>query len=123
MDNAQAKSKMSPTQKAPKLRNRDRADLAKFGDLIATPGNLVVGVSLPANCTLFASTSSVLAVASVAIDINARTVSLPIGAANAVHKFGGVERGRRITKATGAPGTVSVYIADGFGKPILIAQG
>lgn len=100
-----------------------RLDFRKFKALIATPGNLVTGVKLPANCILYASTSAVVAVPIGLITVNARTLSASPGAANKIHSYNGVERGRTVTKAASAPGTVRVYVDNGSGKPILFAQG
>ncbi len=52
-----------------------------------------------------------------------RELSVPASAANAIRRFDGIRGGRTVTKSSGAPGTVSVYVADGFGVPHLIAQG
>lgn len=106
-------------------RRKARGDLTRFAALIDTPGNLLTGVKLPGNGKLLASTSSVLAVPTVLVNVNAggRDIGIAAGAANKVHALGGFERGRTVTKKAGAPGTVSIYVADGFGRPVLIAQG
>lgn len=104
-------------------REEARRDFHAFKTLIATPGNLVAGIKLPANCILYASTSAVVASPIALVTLNTRTLSAAIGAADTVHCYDGVERGRTVTKAPGAPGTVKVYVDNGFGKPILFAQG
>lgn len=104
-------------------RQRDRQDFAKFSALITTPGNLATGLQLPANCTMFASTDAILGATTALIEISGRTLYAHAGAANHINAYDGVECGRTIIKAVGAPGTVSVYLADGFGTPVLFAQG
>lgn len=70
-----------------------------------------------------ASTSATLVATGDAIDVGARTLGLPAAAAGVVHRYDGIERGNVVTKAAGASGTVSLYIDNGLGKPVLIAQG
>jgi hypothetical protein len=100
-----------------------RQDLSHFKSLIKTPANLVTGFTLPANGVLFASTSSVVASPTVLITVGQRNLGVPAGAANRVQRYDGIERGKLVKKKVGAPGTVKVYVSDGFGNPILIAQG
>jgi hypothetical protein len=102
---------------------RRRQQYDRFRALVATPGNLTTGVALPAACTLYASTSSVLAATTKLVDAGTRELGAPAGAANAQHCIGFFEPGVTITKHTGAPGTVSLYVQDPAGVRQLIAQG
>jgi hypothetical protein len=105
-------------------RRSDRQDFKKFAALIKTPGNLVTGVSLPANGQIYVSTSTLLA-SSPTILVNAGTRALGVssGPANATHHVGKLSRAVNVVKAAGAPGTVKLYVRNGLGKLFLIAQG
>lgn len=104
-------------------RQRARRDLKQFDALIATPGNLATGVSLPANADLHVSTSSVLATVTLLVDANAAELGVRAGAANRTHPVGWFGRDVVVKKHTGAPGTVSLYVEDAFGGLIKIAEG
>lgn len=102
---------------------RERQDIRKFRALIATPGNLATGVTLPANAQVYVSTTSALAARTVLITVNDVDKYSPIQAAGRRDLLGFVQRGRVVKKKVGAPGTVSVYVQDGLGKLHKIAQG
>jgi len=102
---------------------RERQDLSKFRALIATPGDLAAGVTLPANATVYVSTTSALVASTALITVNDADRFSPIQAANRRDLLGLVQRGRVVKKKVGAPGTVSVYVQDGLGKLRKIAQG
>ena len=104
-------------------RRKDRQNLSKYASLISSPGNLATGFQLPANGTLFTSTTSVLAVADELVAVGDRVLTVAAGAANRKHSVGYFEAGKEVSKAPGAPGTVSLYVANGFGQPVLIGQG
>jgi len=115
-----------------------RREFKRFASLIASHGDLAAGFQLPGDCTLFASTSSVLNAAAVLVDLNEpskklvlgvvtdldhRELGVSAGAANKMHRIGVARKGRTVIKHSGAAGTVSLYIADGYGTPVKIAQG
>lgn len=105
-------------------RRKARQDLAEFASLIDAPGNLATGVVLPANAHLRASVAALLAAPTVVIDVSGgREIGLPAGASGKVSRVGYFEASRTITKAAGAPATVSVYVEDGFGTLYKIAEG
>ncbi len=103
-------------------KNRARRDFAKFSALIETPGNLATGVVLPGSAKLVVSTSAVLGAITGLVDAGSRGMSGAIGAANAKHSIGYIAGGVTMAKTSGAPGTVSLYVTDGF-RTSLIAQG
>lgn len=103
-----------------------RQDFAKFKSLIATPGNLNTAIFLPANGTFSLSITSVLASATILIDVvgpSNRAIGNPAGAANAGNRIGQLEHSSSVKKRLGVSGTVSLYVHNGFGRRFLIAQG
>ncbi len=104
-------------------RREARQDFKKFAALIATPGDLVAGVSLPANGLFSVSTTSVLAATTVLVNAGTRALGAPAQAAGVTYSVGKLSRAVRVVKDGLAPGTVKLYVRDGFGKPHLIAQG
>ena len=104
-------------------RRKGREELKTFAALITTPANLVTGFRLPGNADVVISTSSVLAVSTALIVIGTHTLGSPAAAANAKYHVGYFETGKLVSKAGGAPGTVSVFVRDALGKTYLIAQG
>jgi hypothetical protein len=91
---------------------RVRQDFTDYAALVATPGSLTTGVALPAAGILWVSTTSALVAATALVDIGARSLGAPIGAANARHKIGYFETGMTVELAATAVGTVSLYVED-----------
>lgn len=105
-------------------RQKARRDFSAFAALVDTPGNLVTGVVLPAAADVYVSTTSVLAAATNLLTVApARPLGAPAGAAGAKHHAGRLGATAAVSKAAGAPGTVSLYVRDPAGVPRLIAQG
>lgn len=106
---------------------RDRENFTKFKTLIAVPGNLVSGVSLPADADIFIASSSLLAVTTLLVDAvsseGTRAMGSPARPAADPYHIGRLYRATNVTKHASAPGTVSVYVRNGMGKLFLIAQG
>jgi hypothetical protein len=103
-----------------------RQDFKKFKSLITTPANLVTGFKLPANGQIHISTTSVLAASTVLVTATGETVrqlGARSGPAGQTQHVGKLSRATNVVKAGGAPGTVKVYVANGFGHLYLIAQG
>lgn len=96
-------------------KRRERQNLSAFAALIATPGNLVTGVVIPAESDVYVSTSSTLASTTHLLDVGDREIGAPAAVANKAHHVGRLHRGSMVEKAAGAPGTVSVYVRDGTG--------
>lgn len=106
---------------------RERENFKKFKALIATPGNLTSGVSLPANADIYIASSSALAAVTLLVDAvsseGTRNLGAPISVAGDPHHIGRLYRATTIKKHTAAPGTVSAYMRNGLGHLFLIAQG
>jgi hypothetical protein len=102
---------------------KHRQDLTKFNGLVATPGNLVTGVVLPANAKLYASCDAVIAAPVAVVTIKGKSYSLPACAANTIFPIQYAERDATVQKAAGAPGVISLYIEGNLGKLLKIAQG
>lgn len=122
---ARSKSRRKPTYDC--CAQRERENFKKFKALIATPGNLVSGVSLPANADVYVSSSSVLAAVTLLVDAigpeGTRNLGVPISVANDPHHIGRLYRATTVKKHTAAPGTVSVYMRNDLGHLFLFAQG
>lgn len=105
-------------------RRRERYAFQRYAALIATPGDLTTGVALPASARLRASVAAVLAAPTVVLnESSGRDIGLPAGASGDVHAIGWFEQDRELTKDAAAPGVVSLYIEDSFGKVYKIAEG
>lgn len=102
---------------------KGRQDVSAFAALIETPANLAVGFKLPANAELVVATTSVLASTTKLLDCGDRSLYASAGAANSKHHIGWMEASVNVKKASGAPGTVSLYIRDGMGVLFKVAQG
>lgn len=106
---------------------RERENFTKFKALIAVPGDLASGVSLPANADIYIASSSALVATTLLVDAvgseGTRNLAAPISSASDPHHVGRLYRATTIKKHTGAPGTVSAYMRDGMGVLFLIAQG
>lgn len=110
-------------EQANNQRRIERQNFTAFAALIAAPGALGAGVPLPARGDVHVSTSSVLAAVDALVTVNAVDYSAPAGAAGAVHRLGSFRSGATVAKASGAPGTVSVYVRDPAGALHKIAEG
>lgn len=105
-------------------RQKARRDYSAFAALLDTPGNLVTGVTLPAAAEVYVSTTSaLLATTNLLTVAPARALAAPAQAAGAKHHAGRLGATAAVSKAAGAPGTVSLYVRDPAGVPRLIAQG
>lgn len=104
-------------------RRREETNFARFKALVAAPGNLATGVTLPAGVKLYASSSSALAAISPMITANSITTSAPVSQAGEARPMGYFQRDTVVIKAAGAVGTISLYVQDGVGKLYKIAQG
>lgn len=96
--------------------------MTSYDSLIAAPGDLAAGITLPANARLYASVSVLLASTTAVVSVNGVDISLPAGAANAMSLIGWFERDRVVTKVAPS-GTVSLYAEDGLGVLRKIAEG
>lgn len=104
-------------------RRKSRQDYSAFDALLATPGDLLAGVKLPARATVLLSTTSTLLSPTLLVDVGARSLGIPSGAANAQHVIGSLGPGATVVKRAGAPGTVSLWIRTPAGSVRKIAQG
>ncbi len=108
----------------PSCAQRERQNFVRYKSLIATPGNLGTGVTLPADGYFYLSYSAVLASATVLVTANTtRDIGAPAEAANTQSPIGKLSRGVVVKKKTGVVGTVKLYVRDGLGRRFLIAQG
>lgn len=105
----------------------ERENFKKFKTLIATPGNLVTGISLPANAQVVLSYSATLAASTVLVDAGTtdgvRAMGMPASVAGTHFHIGKLSRATSLKKHTGVVGTVSAYYRNGLGHLYLIAQG
>lgn len=105
-------------------RRKQRQNLSAFASLIATPGNLVTGVALPANGKLVAACAAALADIGPLVSVNGtRTIFGSAGAAGNTNSLGYYERDVTLTKAPGAAGVVTLYVQDSLGNLHKIAEG
>lgn len=103
---------------------QERMNFDRFESLIAAPGNLVTGITLPAGAKLYVSSTSALAAVTPMISANATDVNVPATATVGLQQSVGYHsKDRLIKKAVGAVGTVSLYVQNGLGTLFKIAQG
>lgn len=107
--------------------SEERENFKKFKALIATPGNLTTGISLPANAQVVLSYSATLAASAPLVDASTtsgvRALGMPASVAGTHFHVGKLSRATALTKHSGVVGTVSVYYRNGLGHLFLIAQG
>jgi len=101
----------------------ERLNFARFKARIAAPGNLATGFALPGNGYFYISTTSVLGANTNLLTVGSRTLAAPAGIANKTQPVGYLTRGRTVTKAGGAPGTVRLFVRNGMGKLIKVGEG
>lgn len=107
-------------------RRKARQDFTAFDALIATPGDLLTGFSLPANGKLFVSCDTAFDDIAALLEVNGSDWSVDNGNPGSADNvlpitFGGKDA--TVKTAGTAPGVVSLYVANGFGTPVLIGQG
>lgn len=104
-------------------RQKRRRELTAFASLIETPGDLVAGITLPASAKLYASVAAAMADNGPLVTVSDTIVNGTAGASGELHSLGHHERDKQVVKAAGAAGVVTLYVSDGFGKPLKIAEG
>ena len=102
---------------------KERQNFSAFAALMASPANLVTGFYMPANAELYVSSSSVLTSATALITVNARSLGAKTTIANLKRHVGWIEQMKHVVKASGAPGTVRVYVRGPAGALTKIAEG
>lgn len=106
-----------------KKRRKERQDTSAFDALVSTPANLLLDVKLPANAEIYISTSEEVLAPEILIAVGARQIGVPPGAADLAHHIGFLEKGKTIEKDGDTLGVVSVFIRDGTGNLLKIAEG
>ncbi len=103
-------------------KRKERQDVSSYDALVATPGDLVAGIKLPANAFLQVS-SAVVITPSLVLDIGSREIGVPDLLADVKYPIGFFEKDVTVTVKGALPGLLSLFIESGLDKTALIGTG